>query len=62
MNEFSDDILQAYRVDIETRTNPDGNQRRFPEGWKVNAHEIRVAFRVREVQYGLSPQMVTRWP
>ena len=34
-------ILEAYRVDIETRTNPDGNQRRFPDGWKVNAHEIK---------------------
>jgi ribonuclease BN (tRNA processing enzyme) len=33
-------ILEAYRVDIETRTNPDGNQRGFPEGHKVNAHEI----------------------
>jgi ribonuclease BN (tRNA processing enzyme) len=32
--------LQAYRVDIETRTNPEGNQRRFPDGAKVNAHEI----------------------
>jgi ribonuclease BN (tRNA processing enzyme) len=27
-------------VDIETRTNPDGNQREFPDGHKVNAHEI----------------------
>jgi ribonuclease BN (tRNA processing enzyme) len=27
-------------VDIETRTNADGNQRTFPEGHKVNAHEI----------------------
>ncbi len=33
-------ILEAYRVDIETRTNPEGNQRGFPEGHKVNAHEI----------------------
>jgi ribonuclease BN (tRNA processing enzyme) len=35
-------LLQAYSVDIETRTNADGNQRTFPEGHKVNAHEIRA--------------------
>jgi ribonuclease BN (tRNA processing enzyme) len=34
-------ILQAYRIDIETRTNPAGDQRGNPEGWKVNAHEIK---------------------
>jgi ribonuclease Z len=33
-------LLEAYRVDIETRTNADGNQRDFPDGHKVNAHEI----------------------
>lgn len=33
-------LLEAYRVDIETRTNPDGNQREFREGHHVNAHEI----------------------
>jgi ribonuclease BN (tRNA processing enzyme) len=33
-------LLEAYRVDIETRTNSDGNQRDFPDGHKVNAHEI----------------------
>ena len=33
-------IREAYRVDIETRTNPEGNQRDFPEGAKVNAHEV----------------------
>lgn len=37
---MTEHILEAYRVDIETRTNPDGNQRGFPEGHKVNAHEI----------------------
>jgi ribonuclease BN (tRNA processing enzyme) len=35
-------LLEAYRVDIETRTNVDGNQHDFPEGHKVNAHEIRA--------------------
>jgi ribonuclease Z len=33
-------LMDAYRVDIETRTNADGNQRSFPDGYKVNAHEI----------------------
>jgi ribonuclease BN (tRNA processing enzyme) len=41
LESMTEHILQAYRVDIETRTNPDGNQRRFPDGWKVNAHEIK---------------------
>src|SRR5262245_3753223 len=35
-------ILQAYRMDIETRIAPGGDQRANPEGWKVNAHEIRT--------------------
>jgi ribonuclease BN (tRNA processing enzyme) len=35
-------LIQAYRVDIETRTNADGNQHDFPNGYKVNAHEIRA--------------------
>jgi ribonuclease BN (tRNA processing enzyme) len=38
---MTDHLLEAYRVDIETRTNPNGNQRGFPGGHKVNAHEIR---------------------
>jgi ribonuclease BN (tRNA processing enzyme) len=33
-------ILEAYRIDIQTRTNPEGNQRVIGDGWKVNAHEI----------------------
>jgi ribonuclease BN (tRNA processing enzyme) len=37
---MTEHLLEAYRVDIETRTNPDGNQRTFPEGHKVNAHDI----------------------
>jgi ribonuclease Z len=37
---MTEHILEAYRVDIETRTNPDGNQRSFPEGHNVNAHEV----------------------
>ena len=37
---MTEHLLEAYRVDIETRTNPHGNQREFPEGHTVNAHEI----------------------
>src|SRR5580765_1849614 len=45
LQSMTEHILQAYRVDIETRTNPDGPMRdagRSPDGWKVNAHEIRA--------------------
>jgi ribonuclease BN (tRNA processing enzyme) len=38
---MTEHVLEAYRVDIDTRTNPDGNQRTFPEGHKVNAHEVQ---------------------
>jgi ribonuclease BN (tRNA processing enzyme) len=37
---MTEHLLEAYRVDIDTRTNPEGNQRTFPNGYKVNAHEI----------------------
>jgi ribonuclease BN (tRNA processing enzyme) len=36
---MTEHILEAYRVDIETRTT-NGNQRGFPEGHSVNANEI----------------------
>jgi hypothetical protein len=42
---MTDHILQAYKVDIETRTNSNGPMRdagRFPDAWKVNAHEIKA--------------------
>ena len=44
LQSMTEHILQAYRVDIEARTNPEGPMRdagRFPDGWKVNAHEIK---------------------
>jgi len=41
LQSMTDHILQAYRIDIETRTNPGGDQRDNPEGWKVKAHEIK---------------------
>jgi len=37
---MTEHLLEAYRVDVETRTNADGNQRGFPDGHRVNAHEI----------------------
>ena len=37
---MTEHLLEAYRVDIDTRTNADGNQRTFAGGHKVNAHEI----------------------
>jgi ribonuclease Z len=37
---MTEHLMEAYRVDIETRTNPNGNQRAFPDGHNVNAHEI----------------------
>ena len=40
LQSMTDHILQAYRVDIATRTNSEGDQRGNPEGWKVNTHEI----------------------
>jgi ribonuclease BN (tRNA processing enzyme) len=41
LQSMTEHILQAYRIDIETRTNPEGNQRVIGDGWKVNAHEIK---------------------
>ena len=41
LNSMTDHILKAYQIDIETRTNPEGNQRAIANGWKVNAHEIK---------------------
>jgi hypothetical protein len=41
LQSMTDHILQAWRIDIATRTNPDGLQRGIPDGWKVNAHEIK---------------------
>jgi ribonuclease BN (tRNA processing enzyme) len=40
LKSMTEHLMEAYSVDIETRTNPNGNQRDFPDGHKVNAHEI----------------------
>jgi ribonuclease BN (tRNA processing enzyme) len=39
---MTEHILLAYEEDIKTRTNPHGNQRDFPQGAWVNAHEIKA--------------------
>jgi ribonuclease Z len=54
---MTEHLLEAYRVDIETRTNPDGNQRTFAEGHGVNPHEIRAG-----VVYKDSNVTVTAFP
>ena len=44
LNSMTEHIMQAYRVDIETRTNPDGPMHdvgRFPDAWEVNGHEVK---------------------
>jgi len=40
LKSMTENLMEAYRADIETRTNAHGNQREFPDGHKVNAHEI----------------------
>jgi ribonuclease BN (tRNA processing enzyme) len=45
LQSMTEHILQAYRLDIQTRTNPDGPMHdagRGPDGWRVNAHEIKA--------------------
>lgn len=39
---MTEHLQEAYRVDIETRTNADGNQRDRPDGHNVDVHEIGV--------------------
>src|SRR5215475_11253186 len=41
LQSMTEHILQAYRIDIETRTTSGGDQRSNLEGSKVNAHEIK---------------------
>lgn len=37
---MTEHLLEAYKVDIDTRTNPEGNQRTFAGGHRVNAYEV----------------------
>ena len=41
LQSMTDHILQAYHIDIETRTTSGGDQQGNPKGWNVNAHEIK---------------------
>jgi ribonuclease BN (tRNA processing enzyme) len=41
LQSMTEHVLQAYQIDIETRTSPGGDQRANLEGWKVHAHEIK---------------------
>ena len=50
MQSMTEHILQAYRIDIETRTNPEGDQRANQEGWKVNPHEIKAGVIYRDAR------------
>ena len=37
---MAEHLQEAYKVDIDARTNAEASQREIPEGHKVNAHEI----------------------
>jgi ribonuclease BN (tRNA processing enzyme) len=50
LQSMTEHILQAYRIDIETRTNSEGDQRGNPKGWKVNAHEIKAGVIYRDAK------------
>jgi len=41
LRSMTEHLLQAYRIDVETRTNSEGDQRGNADGWKVNSHEIK---------------------
>ena len=51
---MTDHLQEAYRVDIETRTNADGNQRDRPEGHNVNVHEISAGLIYKDVNVTVS--------
>src|SRR5579864_1161617 len=50
LQSMTEHILQAYRIDIETRINAEGDQRGNPEAWKVNAHEIKAGVIYRDAK------------
>jgi ribonuclease BN (tRNA processing enzyme) len=54
---MTEHLIEAYRVDIETRGNPNGQERDYPDGYKVNAHEITTG-----VIYRDSNVTVTAFP
>ena len=54
---MTEHLIEAYRVDIETRGNPNGHQRDYPDGYKVHPHEITTG-----VIYRDSNVTVTAFP
>ena len=54
---MTEHLIEAYRVNIETRGNPNGIERDYPDGYKVNAHEITTG-----VIYRDSNVTVTAFP
>ena len=50
LQSMTEHILQAYRIDIEARTSPDGDQRGNAEGWKIKAHEIKSGIVYKDAQ------------
>lgn len=42
IKEMTEHLRAAYKVDIDTRTNSHGNQREFPQGSQVNAHQVKA--------------------
>ena len=54
LHSMTEHLLQAYRIDIETRTNAEGDQRGSPDGWKVNAHEIKTGVVYRDAKVSVT--------
>jgi ribonuclease Z len=40
LNSMTEHLIEAFRVDIDTRSSANGQQRDYPDGYKVNSHEI----------------------
>jgi len=50
LRSMTDHLLQAYRIDIDARTDAEGDQHGSPDGWKVNAHEIKAGIVYRDAR------------
>jgi len=50
LRSMTEHLLQAYRIDVETRTNAEGDQRGNADGWKVNSHEIKSGIIYRDAK------------
>ena len=54
LHAMTEHLLEAYRIDIETRTNSEGDQRGSPDGWKVHAHEIKTGVIYRDANVAVT--------